>query len=319
MQRSLLTLILLFSTYGFAHSTTDWREDKKAFDLVQDAPLSRTPLKPSSVNLPPISAEYLKQKLLEFTGEVSVTIDGKSVKIPDRGSTLGRHLALKYLMQEYKVLGFATSTEAFSGGSNFVAERAGTDPSKFLILSSHVDSVDNAGANDDGSGTIGALAIAKALQKFNTKYTLRIVGFDREEDGLVGSRAYVRGITNRSSFIGNIHLEMMAYHGRKDGRFHLIDCDRAESRFLTDKVMNAIGNLKLPLIRTQTCTNASDHASFWRSNLPAIVLSENFFGGDGDPCYHSACDRVDSRMDWDYLIRILTSVGYAVADLIEAR
>lgn len=314
-----MTLVLILDgRFVMAHDSTDWRNDKKAFAAAKDSPVSRREPIPLSVVLPGISSDFLKHKLSEISGAKPVMIEGMQVTIPERRSGRGRELTMKYLAQEYRALGYTVGAESFSGGNNFIAERAGSDPTKYLILSSHIDSVGNAGANDDGSGTISALAIAYALKDLKIKHSLRIVGFDREEVGLVGSAAYTQNLKNRNDFLGNIQLEMMATNSRLDGRFHVIDCDRADSKFLSQKIMNAIANLKLPLKRVSACTERSDHASFWQENLAAVVISENFFGDDGDTCYHAACDQVNSRLDFEYMNGITTATAHATAELLGA-
>jgi hypothetical protein len=39
-------------------------------------------------------------------------------------------------------------------------------------------------------------------------------------------------------------------------------------------------------------TTASDHSSFWNHGYTAVVFSEAFFGGDGNPFYHTSNDRI---------------------------
>ena len=190
-----------------------------------------------------------------------------------------------------------------------MAEKLGKkDPKKVLILSSHIDSVKNRGANDNGTGTIGLLAVAKELAKKDYDFTVRILGFDKEEIGLVGSDAYVAALQDKAKLIGNINFEMMGVNARKDGAFHVIDCNKTNSVFLTDAIKSSIANQGLPLTVVKACTDRSDHASFWRHKLPAVVISENFFGGDGDACYHAKCDIMDERLDYNYMSYILSAV-----------
>jgi hypothetical protein len=40
-------------------------------------------------------------------------------------------------------------------------------------------------------------------------------------------------------------------------------------------------------------TTASDHNSFWQHSYSAICFSEAYYGGDFNPYYHSAQDRID--------------------------
>ena len=154
------------------------------------------------------------------------------------------------------------------------------------------------------------------MAKKNFAYTIRILGFDKEETGLVGSDAYVGSIATKSNIIGNINFEMMGVNSRKDGSFHVIDCQKASSVVISNEIRSSIANLGLPLTIVKACTDRSDHASFWRHNLAAVVISENFFGGDADPCYHAKCDIVDERLDYTYMGNILEAVLDATERLL---
>jgi Zn-dependent M28 family amino/carboxypeptidase len=204
-----------------------------------------------------------------------------------------------------------------TSGENFVAEKSGADTTRVLIVSAHLDSVGNAGANDDATGVIASLAVAKALSKQPLAYNLRILGFDEEEIGLVGSSRYVASLNPAQKLLSVIHMEMMGTNSRKDGAFHVIDCDRADSMPTTKRILEAVATLNLPLKRTSACTTRSDHGAFWKAGLPAIVISENFFGGDGDPCYHRACDIADARIQYDYIANITKAVTLAVSEMLK--
>jgi Zn-dependent M28 family amino/carboxypeptidase len=145
-----------------------------------------------------------------------------------------------------------------------------------------------------------------------------VVAFDEEEIGLVGSRAYVSSLRSRgelAQLIGAINLEMLAYQSRDDGAFHVIDCEENESDRLAQVFRQiAAADGELGLRPERACTNRSDHASFWRAGIPAVVVSENFFGGDGNPCYHRSCDQFN-RINISYLTRMTSLVARAVATL----
>ncbi|MGE0615530.1 MAG: M28 family metallopeptidase [Bacteriovoracia bacterium] len=302
------------------HSHRDWKADRDAYRTISID--RRVYAKPGTLDLAPtllsaiqIDAEDFRVKLEELTGARDTTVGDQTVRIAERSTAAGRELARKWLMQEYEKLGFKAELHVFAKGANVVAERKGTS-GKVLIVSSHMDSVGNAGADDDGSGTIAALLIAQALKDLELKHTLRFVAFDLEETGLVGSRNYVADLKEPAQVVGAVHMEMMAYNSRRDGKFHLIDCDRGESVFLTKAIMESIQGRELPLTRVKACTDRSDHASFWNAKIPAVVLSENFFGGDGDVCYHRKCDVVDGRLDLKYASLIATGVATAVSQLV---
>ena len=79
---------------------------------------------------------------------------------------------------------------------NTVAEIRGSEkPDEVVIIGGHLDSWDlGTGATDNGAGAMAVLAAARALQKLGVqpKRTIRFVMFTGEEQGLNGSRAYVK-------------------------------------------------------------------------------------------------------------------------------
>ena len=306
-----------------AASASDWRTDRAAYAAHLNAavPLAPAALHGSSTR-PRLDFDAVKNfvvtRLRAFSGADPVVINGASTRIAERGSKAGKDAARAFLAQEYRALGFTVSTQSYARGINFIAEKAGSDPSHVVIVSAHLDSVRNAGADDDGSGTIGALAVATGLKDQRFSSTLRILGFDNEEDGLVGSTNYVKSLSaaERGRIVGLVNLEMISYNSRKDGAYHVIDCDRPNSVPLTDAFLRAVGSAQLPLRRSATCTDRSDHAAFWKAGIPAIVISQNFFGGDANPCYHKACDQVSPALNFDYMANLVLAARGTVSDLL---
>lgn len=303
--KTLLTALLVVSSSAFAHGDLDWSNDAAAFLSVK---YEEVPMLKTKSNLPlvqRVDMDFFKEKLTVLASN-------------ERKSNAGLDKARAFLTEEYKKIGFEVSLHPFGSGTNIIAEKKGTtSPEKVLIISAHIDSVGNAGANDDGTGTIGLLTVAKILAENSYPITIRVLGFDREEVGLKGSDAYVAQIKDKQNIIGDIHFEMMGYNSRKDGAFHVIDCNSGlfggnrpvnNSLFLSQSMKDSIAELNLNLTISKACTDRSDHASFWRNKIPAIVISENFFGGDGDPCYHAKCDIVDDRLDYDYMGKILEAL-----------
>src|SRR5205814_2674707 len=66
-------------------------------------------------------------------------------------------------------------------------------PGEVVLVGAHFDAVPLApGADDNGSGTAGLLEVARVLKDHPTKRTIRLVFFNLEECGLIGSSQYVR-------------------------------------------------------------------------------------------------------------------------------
>ena len=76
----------------------------------------------------------------------------------------------------------------------------GKNPDKFIVLGAHYDHVGIGngyiwnGADDNGSGTVGVMTIAKAIMATGEKPENSIIFafWTAEEEGLLGSRYYVR-------------------------------------------------------------------------------------------------------------------------------
>jgi carboxypeptidase Q len=108
------------------------------------------------------------------------------------------------LLQRLISRGVTPRVEAELGGAfgktpvkayNVVADFSGTDaPEEMVIVGGHLDSWDlSTGATDNGTGTVVAMEVLRAMaaSELKPKRTLRIVLFSGEEQGLLGSKAYV--------------------------------------------------------------------------------------------------------------------------------
>ncbi|KAL4924794.1 M28 family metallopeptidase [Aspergillus undulatus] len=79
---------------------------------------------------------------------------------------------------------------------NVIAQTKTGDPNNVVSLGGHSDSVEaGPGINDDGSGIISNLIIARALTQFTTKHAVRFFFWTAEEFGLLGSDYYVSSLS----------------------------------------------------------------------------------------------------------------------------
>ncbi|MEU9235033.1 M28 family metallopeptidase [Streptomyces subrutilus] len=81
---------------------------------------------------------------------------------------------------------------------NVVAETRGGDANNTVFLGAHLDSVAaGPGINDNGSGSAGILQVAQRLASSQTKIKnkVKFAWWSAEEYGLLGSEAYVAGLT----------------------------------------------------------------------------------------------------------------------------
>ncbi|GJM20211.1 MAG: hypothetical protein DHS20C15_01260 [Planctomycetota bacterium] len=265
----------------------------------------------------------------------------------------GHRAARTWLDEEVSALGLAgewspASPPAWDGPALANLElRLNASPSKpLLLLVCHYDSVPaSPGADDNGSGTVGLLALARRLAPRNLPVEIGLVFFDGEELGLLGSRRYAQALPDRERerLIGVINLETIAYRDTRPGSQELppgfellLDpgdvgdflavVGNMASQDLADAV--ALGLTSLPPERLRTVaysgvpgngwlvpdTRRSDHASFWDIDVPAVMLTDtaNF----RNPHYHRSSDRVET-LDLEFLVAVLQGVERSVLLLAE--
>jgi carboxypeptidase Q len=96
--------------------------------------------------------------------------------------------------------------------ANVVGDIRGTqNPEQIIIVGGHLDSWDLAsGSTDNGAGTCVTLGAAEAIMKsgYKPKRTIRFVLFTGEEQGLLGSLAYVKAHQNEmSNYVATLILD----------------------------------------------------------------------------------------------------------------
>ena len=130
-----------------------------------------------------------------LTGTASVT--GKLIPIPAVCIGLESGMALKEKLKTDNQIASIEMTN-FSGlikARNVIATFKGTEfPKEKIVVGGHLDSWDLAtGAIDNGIGSFSVIDMARTFKQLNlkTKRTVEFVLFMGEEQGLLGSKAYV--------------------------------------------------------------------------------------------------------------------------------
>jgi len=78
---------------------------------------------------------------------------------------------------------------------NIVVTKTGTvQPDVTLIIDGHYDTIGGPGVNDNGSGVAVILEVARLLANIDCEYTIKFINFSAEEQGLIGSNAYVNNV-----------------------------------------------------------------------------------------------------------------------------
>jgi Peptidase family M28 len=108
-----------------------------------------------------------------------------------------------------------------SASRNVIADKPGsvTGTRNVVLVTAHLDSINlrggpaasAPGADDNGSGSAGLLAMARAFQDHRGMHDLRFVLFGGEEQGLFGSKQYVAGLSasERATIQAVINMDMI--------------------------------------------------------------------------------------------------------------
>ena len=94
---------------------------------------------------------------------------------------------------------------------NIVATKRGASDS-VVVLGAHYDSVATApGANDNGSGVVVLLELARVMAQKSYKQTLAFIAFDAEEEGEIGSQHYVTSLSDdaRKKIVAMLNFDML--------------------------------------------------------------------------------------------------------------
>jgi Iap family predicted aminopeptidase len=299
MRRAVLLVITLF-ILSFALGT------------LAGCALLNPPMEPSEVAkavAPEIDEASVRGHLEHLTGEAPVSLEGgeKKTTISERGSVKGRKAAAEYMEASFEEAGVPARIipfDAISGrsyrGYNVEATLKGTEGEKHLWVTAHMDSVKNAGANDNASGLVMLLLAAEALEALEMEHTVHLVAYDLEEVGLVGSYEHVwaevmplREREGEEAIIGNINADMIGY---EKNEFNAVVETCKPTGPLDETLVQASKAVDPSLTLAEGCAQRlegrSDDWSFRKEGIPAVLLIDET-KGDGYPCYHKPCDTAD--------------------------
>jgi carboxypeptidase Q len=197
---------------------------------------------------------------------------------------------------------------------NTVADLRGSEkPDEMVILGGHLDSWDLAtGSTDDGTGAMAVMEAARALAKLNLKprRTIRFVLFSGEEEGLIGSKEYVKAHKDELGKISGVLI-----HDTGTGRVLSIGMhDNYQARAVMDQVIAPLGELKLLEPSTRR-TYGEDSYSFDEVGVPGFWCEQSM--AEYRLTHHSQSDTFDKvwKDDINQGAQVLAAWAYNTANL----
>jgi Zn-dependent M28 family amino/carboxypeptidase len=202
-------------------------------------------------------------------------------------------------------------------------------PEEVLVISAHYDHIGikngeiHYGADDDGSGTVAVLEIAKAFQKAKVegngpKRSILFLHVTGEEHGLLGSKYYSENpLFPIANTITDVNIDMIGrrddLHKDSNNYIYLIGSDYLSSdlyKICEDANKNFINTTIDYTFNDRNDPNRfyyrSDHYNFAKKGIPSVFL---FNGVHAD--YHKASDTPD-KIEYDALAK-RTQLAFAIA------
>jgi Zn-dependent M28 family amino/carboxypeptidase len=206
---------------------------------------------------------------------------------------------------------------------------------ELIVISAHFDHIGlnegedkvNNGADDDGSGTVTVLQLAKAFvqakkEGHGPRRSILFMTVTGEEEGLFGSEYYVtHPVFPLANTVADLNIDMVGrkdpQHNGKPDYVYVIGSDKLSSELHQINESNNKMYTQLDFDYTYNDQNhpdrlyyRSDHWNFAKNNVPIIF----YFDGIHED-YHKPSDEV-SKIDFDLLAKRGKAVFYTAWELV---
>lgn len=302
----------------------------------------RMPLQSFRGPLPPLSPEQtaLRDGLRRDVTKLAAEIGERNVFQPDQLRAAAEFVASALAEAGYQVRrqDFAVQGQTCQ---NLEVERPGNARrEEIVIIGAHYDSVHGSpGANDNGSGVAGLLALARAWAGREPARTVRFVAFVNEEPPFfqtehMGSLVYARRCQQRrENIVAMVSLETIGCYDSAPGSQKYpfpvgwFYPSRGDFIGFVSNTRNG------PLVRR--CVAAfrrhaqfpseggalpgvlpgigwSDHWAFWQVGYPAVMVTDT--APFRYPHYHTKQDTPD-KLDYERLVRVVHGLDQVLEEL----
>ncbi|MCC7415925.1 MAG: M20/M25/M40 family metallo-hydrolase [Acidobacteria bacterium] len=205
--------------------------------------------------------------------------------------------------------------EADMNGINTIAEIPGTDlASEIVMLGAHLDSHPySTGATDNATGSAAMMEAVRILQAAGVtpRRTIRVALWSGEEQGLLGSRAYVRAhVADPGTMrLGPEHASIAAYFNSDNGTGRIRGIwlqGNLAARPIFEEWMAPLADLGVTAIGPRS-VGSTDHVPFDEVGIPAFQFMVDRLEYNART-HHSTMDFVD-RVQRDDMVQHATVIA----------
>jgi hypothetical protein len=213
-----------------------------------------------------------------------------------------------------KLISFKTTVNSkIVKARNVLGMIEGEKKDEFIVVGAHYDHVGKwngwiwNGADDNASGTVGVMTIAKAFRATGKKPEKSIIfaAWTAEEKGLWGSRYFVReAMKNNMNIVLNLNYDMIARDAEGDLNKNKASMTYTKANAgieeLTKKHIEDYKiNLDLTYRPSERPAGGSDHAPFAQEDIPIF-----YFMAAMHPDYHLPSDEL-YKINWEKMVNII--------------
>ncbi|MEZ6017454.1 MAG: M28 family peptidase [Planctomycetota bacterium] len=172
--------------------------------------------------------------------------------------------------------------------TNLVGYLPGSDPAlagECVVVGAHLDHIGvgpreriGYGADDNASGTAALMEVVEAMALARPARSVWFVGFSAEEDGLVGSQAFVEDLPMpREQVVAMVNLDMIG----RGATEHVVALGFQQNPEMRAVVARAQRLGRSGVTKLQECSDEglfqrSDHHSFHTAGIPTVFFFENY-------------------------------------------
>jgi Zn-dependent M28 family amino/carboxypeptidase len=189
----------------------------------------------------------------------------------------------------------------------------GENPDEVIVVGGHFDHMGKVqgyiynGADDNGSGTIGMLTIAKACAATGVKpkRTIVFAGWTGEEQGLLGSQYFVQHpFKPLKNILFDVNYDMIGRNSTQDSAGNQVGMTYTESvpmfKDLNERMNNEYNiGLVLNIRSNPRPGGGSDHASFSAKDIPVMSWMAAMHAE-----YHQPGDQVE-KINFEKMTKII--------------
>jgi putative aminopeptidase FrvX len=291
-----------YANYPFRYASPFYEGDKPLVAGSHRLSLPEDSLRIGIVTLnlsPKVTAELMKNSGINIEGYE------KNPKMKIAKELKGKSIYVKSTSKNMTVL-----------GRNVVAMIEGENPNEVIVVGGHYDhmGIKNGyiwnGADDNASGTVGVMTIAKAIMATGVKpkRTIIFAAWTGEEKGLLGSQYFVNKFKNVENIKLNLNYDMISRNDATDTEGVNAGVTYTENWPVLKTVVEKANKeynlgLKLSMRGALHPSGGSDFSSFSAKNIPIYA----FMAAMHDD-YHNPTDTVD-KVDIKKMTNII-KIGY---------